>query len=162
MQIGVITKPQALKGQFRMKPMNITLEDLKALDEVIIKGESYKVEKVISREGFVIMQVEGINDISQVEPLRNIPVLIEDIEDDELGEDEYYIEDLLACKLQDDMGAYIGEITDVKLYGGASVITVKTNAGEKMFPHARNVILSLDVENKICVVDRKIYEEISL
>ena len=162
MQIGVITKPQALKGQFRMKPMNISLEELKSLDEVIIKGSTYMVEKVISREGFVIMQVEGIDDISKVEPLRNVPVYIEDVEEDELGEDEYYIEDLLQCKLQDDLGAYIGEIVDVKLYGGASVITVKTNAGEKMFPHARNVILSLDIENKVCIVDRKIYEEISL
>ena len=161
-EIGVITKPQALKGQFRVKPTNIVFDDMKELEEVYIKGKAYKVEKVILRDGFVIMQVEGINDINQVEPLRNTPIFIEEIDDEELGEDEYYIDDMLDCKVVDDKGVMIGKVIEVKAYGGASVITLETVDGEKLFPHARNVIKSLSVDDKVMVVDRKIFEEISL
>lgn len=161
-EIGIITKPQALKGQFRVKPTKILFDDMKELDEVIIKGKNYKVEKVVIRDGFAIMQVEGITDINQVEPLRNTPVYIEDVEEDELTEDEYYIDDMIGCVIVDDKGVNIGTITDVKSYGGASVISVDTTDGEIMFPHARNVIISLDINNKKMVVDRKIFEEISL
>ena len=161
-EIGVITKPQALKGQFRVKPTKILFDDLKEIKEVIIEGKAYTVEKVIIRDGFAIMQVEGITDINQVEPLRNTPIYIEEVEDEDLTEDEYYIDDMIGCKVVDDKGVYIGEVTDVKAYGGASVISVMTNSGEKMFPHARGVILSLDVADKVMVIERKIYEEMSL
>ena len=161
-EIGIITKPQALKGQFRVKPTKILFDDLRQLEEVIIKGKTYNVEKVVIRDGFAIMQVEGITDINQVEPLRNTPIYIEEVEEEDLTEDEYYIEDMIGCQVIDDKGVVIGKVTDVKSYGGASVISVETNTGEIMFPHARGVILSLDVDNKIIVVDRKIFEEISL
>ena len=161
-EIGIITKPQALKGQFRVKPTKILFDDMKELEEVIIKGKTYNVEKVIIRDGFAIMQVEGITDINQVEPLRNTPVYIEDVEEEELTDDEYYIDDMIGCVVVDDKGVTIGTVSEVKSYGGASEISVDTADGEIMFPHARNVIKSLDVDNKKMIVDRKIFEEISL
>jgi 16S rRNA processing protein RimM len=50
------------------------------------------------------MQVEGINDINQVEQLRNTPIYIEEIEEDELTEDEYFINDMIGCEVVDDKG----------------------------------------------------------
>ena len=161
-EIGIITKPQALKGQFRVKPTNYNLFDLKDVEVVTIKGKEYNVEKVILRESFAIFKLEGLDDISQVENLRNVPIYVQEEVCDELSDDEYYIEDLLGSKVVDKMDVEIGEITEIKNYGSASVFTVSKCDGEVMFPHARNVILSFDSENKIVVVDRKVFEEISL
>ena len=162
LEIGIITKPQALKGQFRVKPTNILFDDMKDLEEVIIKGKTYKVEKVVIRDGFAIMQLEGINSIDMVEPLRNTPIYIEDVKEEELADDEYYIEDMIGCSVVDDKGVIIGQVIDVKSYGGASVISINVSNREVMFPHARGVIKSLDLASKTLIVDRKIYEEISL
>ncbi len=162
MQIGVITKPQALKGQFRVKPTKVLFEDFKDLKEVSINGKTYEVEKVIFRDTFVIMKVKGIDDISEVERLRNVPIMVEDGMEEELDDDEYYVDDLIGCDVVDDKGVMIGSITAVNSYGGASVITVTDGDKEVMFPHARGVILSVDVATKKVAVDRKIFEEISL
>ena len=162
MQIGVITKPQALKGQFRVKPTKILFDDFKDLKEVSINGINYEVEKVIFRDTFVIMKVKGIDDIDVVEGLRNVPIFVDDIEDEVLEEDEYFIDDLIGANVVDDKGIVIGQILNIQSYGGASVITVKNGDKEIMFPHARNVIKSFDATHKKVVVDRKIFEEISL
>ena len=162
MQIGVITKPQALKGQFRVKPTKVLFEDFKDLKKVSINGKTYEVEKVIFRDTFVIMKVKGIEDISEVERLRNVPIMVEDSIEEELDDDEYYVDDLIGCDVVDDKGVMIGGITAVNSYGGASIITVTDGSKEVMFPHARGVILSVDVATKKVIVDRKIFEEISL
>ncbi|MBQ4558036.1 MAG: 16S rRNA processing protein RimM [Clostridia bacterium] len=161
-EIGIITKPQALKGQFRVKPTNYNLFDLKDLTVVIIKGKNYNIEKVILREGFAIFKVEGIDDISQVEVLRNTPIYVQYEETEELLDDEYFIEDLIGSKVIDKMKVEVGVITEVKNYGSASVITVANGDKEILFPHARKVILSFDADKKVVVIDRKIFEEISL
>ena len=162
MQIGIITKPQALKGQFRVKPDKILFDDFKDLKSVIIKGKAYNVQKVILRDSFVILKVEGIERIEEVEPLRNTPILIEDVDNGQLEDDEYYVDDLIGAKVVDDKGVIIGTLSQVNAYGGASVFTVVADDKEILFPHARNVIKSFDADNKILVVDRKIFEEISL
>ncbi len=162
MEIGIITKPQALKGQFRVKPTGMYLIDMKGLAEVVIKGKTYEVEKVVIRDGFAIFKVAGIDDISNVEPLRNTPIYIEDVEDEVLGEDEYYIDDLLGCKVMTEVGAYMGTITAVNSYGGAAVISMDRDGVEMQFPHARGVIQSVDADDKVVVVIQSILEEISL
>ncbi|MBE5735357.1 MAG: 16S rRNA processing protein RimM [Clostridiales bacterium] len=162
MQIGIITKPQALKGQFRVKPTGMYLMEMKDLEEVIIKGKTYEVEKVILRDGFAIFKVAGIDDISQVEHLRNVPISIEDVEDDSLEEDEYYIDDMIGCKVIADTGEALGVITAVNSYGGASVISMDKDGVEVMFPHARGVILGVDTEKKVVTVVKSILEEMAL
>ncbi len=162
MQIGIITKPQALKGQFRVKPTNLHLLELKDMTEVIIKGKMYEVEKVVLRDGFAIFKVAGIDDISQVEPLRNVPISIEDVDDEELDEDEYYIDDMIGCKVVADTGEIIGVITAVNSYGGASVISMERDGVEIMFPHARGVILDVNAEKKVVTVVKSILEEMAL
>lgn len=162
MEIGIITKPQALKGQFRVKPTNMHLLDMKNVSAVIIKGKHYDVEKIVLRDGFAIFKVVGLDNINDVEPLRNTPIYIEDIEDEELGEDEYYIDDMIGCKVVSEDGLYLGDVTSVNSYGGASVISMEKDGVEIMFPHARGVIKSVDVDNKIITVVKSILEEMSL
>lgn len=162
MQIGIITKPQALKGQFRVKPTKLLFEDFKDLKSVIIKSKTYNVEKVIFRDSFVILKVEGIDDVDTAESLRNVPIFVEDNDDEDLEEDEYLIDELIGSKVVDDKGVLIGSLTQVNAYGGASVFTVESGDKEILFPHARNVIKSFDKDSKTIVVDRKIFEEISL
>ncbi len=162
MEIGVITKPQALKGQFRVKPTGMNLLDMKELRSVIINNKEYDIEKIVLRDTFAIFKVVGIDDISQVEVLRNRPISISDEDTEELQEDEYYIDDLIGSKVVDDLGVELGVVSDVSKFGSASVITITNGDKEILFPHARNVIKNVDTDSKIVVVDRKIFEEIAL
>ena len=70
-EIGIITKPQGLKGHFRVRQNYSNFSILTKVKEVVIKGKDYEVEKVTDRSEFFIFKVKGIESIEQAEDLRN-------------------------------------------------------------------------------------------
>ena len=75
--IGVVTKPQALKGQFRIKPEIFNLKTFKKLELVFLEEQEFIVESVSLRDTFVIMKLKGIDTCEQAEALRNSRVYAE-------------------------------------------------------------------------------------
>ena len=73
-RIGVATKPQALRGQFRIKPEILNLKLFKKLTSLSIDNVNYDVENVSLRETFVIVKLKGIDSCEQAETFRNKPV----------------------------------------------------------------------------------------
>ncbi len=159
-ELGYITKPQGIKGEFRLRPNILDGNAIKAISEVVIKNTAYKVIKVTLREGFVIMYVEGISDRNTVEALRNVKVYYEG-EEEVLQEGEYYIDDLVGCEVFSGVrNVKLGVLTEINKYGSADVYTVKTDKGEFMFPFARDVITKVDLQNKTIYVDEFVLNEI--
>ena len=74
-KIGVVTKPQALKGAFRVKPEILNLKKLKKLHEIFVDNKSYTVESVTLRDTFAIFKVQDIDTCEQAENMRNKTVL---------------------------------------------------------------------------------------
>ena len=70
-RIGIITKPQALKGEFRLKPDLLNLKEYKILSSVFIDNKEYIVERVSLRDAFVILKVKGVERCEDAELLRN-------------------------------------------------------------------------------------------
>ena len=159
-QIGFITKPQGIKGEFRARIDNASKEDLKNLKEITINKTSYPVKKVTFREGFVIFNVEGINDCNQVELLRNVPIFAEI--DYTLEDDEVLISDIIGFSVVLDNGAVLGELASVDSYGTAEVYTVKTNNGEVLFPNARGVIEEFEMEKHQIILNAQVLDEIRI
>lgn len=155
--LGYITKPQGVRGEFRLRPVYNNF-DFKKLTEVEFRGKAYKVEKVALREGFVVMKVEGVDDRNIVETLRNVEVYFDAPERDK---NTLFKEDFIDCIiLSKQRKVEIGKVVQVDAFGAADVFTVKTASGEFMFPYARDVITEIDIENKRLVVDELILEEI--
>ena len=76
-KIGVVTKPQALKGQFRLKPSLLNMKAYKKMAMVRINNKEYDVEGVTLRDAFVIFKLQGIDTCEQAEALRNSEVFAE-------------------------------------------------------------------------------------
>jgi 16S rRNA processing protein RimM len=158
-QIGYITKPQGIKGEFRASIEGIPVDALERLTEIKIKNIIYPVKKVTIKEAFVIFAVEGITDRNQVELLRNEKIMA-DVEI-ELEEDEVLIKDIIGFEVVLNDGKVLGKLKDVE-YFGASEIYVVNGKNEIMFPNARGVILDFDMANKKIVLDAAILEEIRI
>ena len=86
--LGTITKPQALKGAFRVKSNILDKKIFKKLSEVYINNECHKTESVVIRDAFLILKVEGIDTCEQAENLRNVSIF-GDIEIDESNNFEF-------------------------------------------------------------------------
>lgn len=158
-ELGIITKPQGLKGEFRVKPSMNNYDILNDIKEVYIIDKLYKVKKLTIRDGFVIYKIEGIDDCNTAENLRNTKIYFEEFTKETLPEGEYYVSDLVGMKIYNEKKALIGTLTDINQYGSADIFVVKNNDKELMFPFARDVIRQVDYDKKIIIVNQQILDE---
>lgn len=158
-QIGFITKPQGINGEFRAR-MDISKSEIKDLKEISINHTIYNVKKIVFREGFVIFSVDGITDCNQVEMLRSTPIFAEISHD--LEDDEVLISDIMGFDVVLSDGQKLGTLTSIDDYGASQIYTVKADDKEIMFPNARGVILDFNMTDKKIVLDKNILEEIRI
>ena len=153
--IGVATKPQALKGQFRIKPSILNLKTFKKLKSVTIENVEYNVESVSVRDTFVIIKLQGVDTCERAETFRNKFVFA----DIKLEKVESF-EDLTGFSVVVD-SINIGTIVDINNYGSKDILSV---SGERnlMFPVVDNLIISTDVEKKSITLNKNTLEEVAV
>lgn len=153
LDLGIITKPQALKGAFRVKPNILDQKKFKKLTEVYINNVSYKIETVTLRDAFVILKVSGIDTCEQAESLRNIHIF----GDVEVEKDNNF--DLIGyvCIVDNKHG----KILDISNFGSKDIMTIEFEK-ECMLPIIDGLIASVDNNNKVVVFDKQIFEQVAV
>ena len=155
--IGTITKPQGLKGEFRLKPNVRSFRDYKEIKKIIINNSEYIVNRVVLRDSFTIFNVQNIDSIDIAETLRNTDVYIEYDPETE-PEDESIEGYKLVSK---DGSTILGTITTVDNFGASDIVNVVTDDGVSFaFPNVREVITSIDDDLEIVYIDDDILDEL--
>lgn len=159
-EIGIITRPQGLKGHFRVKShySNFSIN----IETVLIKNKEYKVEKITDRQKFFVFKLAELNSIEEVEALRNEKIFT-NLAEEILAEDEFFVADLIGSNVFSD-GENLGAIKNILQWGAADVFEVENAETGKsfMFPFARDVLISFDKDKKIVALDGKILQEIKV
>lgn len=148
---GTLTKPQGLRGEFRVKN-EISPLALKNINKIIINTNEYTLKKYVDRQSFVVLSTEELNDINQVEKLRNAPVYILS-NDLELNEETW-----VQKKLVLDDGENIGEICDIQNYGASDILIISSSLGEIMCPVVDGLVKSVTCDTVVC--DRTKWHEV--
>lgn len=165
-EIGKITKPQGLKGEIKVQPLSNNPERFLNYKYIYLGKDCVKtnVINVRTQGGFVYMMIEGVNSIDDAELLRNQLIYIDKSQLPKLEEDEYFITDLIGCKVCDENNQELGVITDIDNYGVVDIITIKNKATKKeiLFPFLDRVINSVDIDNKIIVIKNKEFDEVKV
>ncbi len=153
LDLGIITKPQALKGAFRVKPNILNLKKFKKLNEIFINNVSYKIETVTLRDTFVILKVVGIDTCEQAEILRNYHVL----GDLEIEKDNNF--DLIGyeCIVDDKHG----KILDINNFGSKDIMTIEFEK-ECLVPVIDGLISRVDNQNKVVIFNKQIFEQVAV
>lgn len=153
LDLGIITKPQALKGAFRVKPNILDLKKFKKLNEIFINNNSYKIENVTLRDTFVILKVGGIDTCEQAEILRNYHIF----GDIEIEKDNNF--DLIGyeCIVDDKHG----KILDINNFGSKDIMTIEFEK-ECLLPIIDGLILSVDNQNKVVIFNKQIFEQVAV
>ena len=150
-EIGMLTKPQGLKGEFRVKHKPSALQLFFDLDQVEINGKTYNVLKVTDRGGFFILKTKEITSIDQVELMRTAKVYTY-ITDEEAIEVNHNV----GYRVQVN-GEEIGTVMEVNNYGATDVYMLGTG---KSFAVVPGLFINVDDQNQIIEVDAKILEEV--
>ena len=161
LKIGVIVKPQGIKGEVKVQPFTDDINRFKKLKEVIIEDKTYKVLNAVVGGGSVFLSLSGIPDRNTAETFRGKFLYVTRENAVPLEQGRYFIVDIIGCALKTDLGETVGEIIDV-FSARTDVFTVKCVDGKIMrFPFLKDMIVNVDVSKKTVTVYEKRLKEVS-
>ncbi|HEY8424046.1 MAG TPA: ribosome maturation factor RimM [Clostridia bacterium] len=158
--IGTVLKTRGIKGEIKVKPYTDNIDNLLKVKTIYIDDMEYKVLSARESEGMLYLYLSRVYSIEQAETLRGKDIYINREDAAPLGENEYYIIDILGCDVYAD-DEYIGKVEDVSSFGAADVYTVK---GEKTvrFPFLKKLVRQVDIQNKKIVLNKNVFAEVSV
>lgn len=158
--IGIIVKPQGVKGELKVRPFARDKSRFKTLKEVYIDGISFKVKSARICEDFCIISLENVFDRNVAETLRNKTLSVKFCDAVKLQKNEYFVDDLIGLTVKKQSGETVGEIIEVT-EAKTDYITIKNKENKELrFPFLKDVIFNIDLENKTFTVIDNRFEEI--
>ena len=163
LRIGVITRPHGVHGEVKIYPTTDYPQRFEEVENVIIRtggGEKQaRIENVRYFKNLAIVKFDCFDCPEQVQKIAGADVYIERSQAQPLEEGEYYIADLIGCRVYADdssdklAGELLGTVKDVLQTGANDVYVVET--GEKktlLFPVIADCVKKVDIENSIITV----------
>ena len=157
-EIGQIVNTNGLKGIVKVNPFTDDISKFEELKYVYIQLKSelkkVKIEQVRYNKNQVLLKLEGIDSIEEAEKYRNFYLKTEKESQEDLGEDTYYIVDLIGLDVYSDKNEYLGKIEDVFPTGSNDVYVVKDNLGKQiLIPAIADVVKEVDLKNKKMIIN---------
>jgi 16S rRNA processing protein RimM len=157
--IGKVLRPQGIKGEVKVIPVSPRPERFEKLKKVFLKQDNiqtYTIEKVrLAGESsrFVYIKFKEITTRTAAESLRDAEILIEQGDLIQLQENEYFIHDLIGCRVVSEQGAYIGEIVDVWQLSSNDIYVLQAESGKEiLIPAIRDVVKKVIPEAKQVII----------
>ena len=158
LKTGVVTSTHALKGEVKVYPVTDDPKRFSALKELLISDHGtmrpLEIEQVRYFKQMVILKFKGIDRIEDAEPLVKSELFVDRKDGLPLGEDEYYIADLIGMETVTAEGERLGVIKDVMQTGANDVYCVDSKKyGEILIPAIKQCIMKVDLQENIMTVD---------
>ena len=154
LEAGKIVTAHGIRGEVKVMPYTDTPELLCEFDRLFIgkNRDEIGVERSRVFKSTVIMKLEGIDTPEAAEKLRN-KLLYMHRDDLELGEDTYFIQDLIGMEVRDaDSDELYGVIDDVMQTGANDVYVVKSADKELLVPAIADVVISTDIDGNVMTI----------
>ena len=151
--IGRVANTHGVRGGIKVFPTTDDPARFEKLKKVILedtKGRDaeYKITNVKYAGKFVVLQLEGIDDMNEALLLKQSIVKISKKQALPLEEDEFYVGDLLGLDVYEE-GTMIGVIKDVIFTGSNEVYVIDmTDGRELLLPAIKDCVLKVSLKKK--------------
>lgn len=152
LQAGVITSTHGIRGEVKVFPTTDDAQYFRELKKVYLDtGKEQiplEIEHVKFFKQFAILKFKGIDNINDIEKYKGKSLMIDREDASPLGEDEYYIGDMIGMDVYtDDPAEHFGVLRDVLETGANDVYIIDSDRhGEVLVPAIRQCILCVDTE----------------
>ena len=160
-EIGIILKPQGIKGEIKIQPKTDDISRFNKLSYIILDGAEKKVIKVRTIDRAAFLLIEGISDRNEAEKLRGKSIFVYR-KDSVKSSDRYFIDDVVGCSVLGENCCYGKVIEIMKNKLNRDVYVIENNGKKILFPFISSLVVSVDIENKIIKVDDNIFKEVSV
>lgn len=156
-KVGQIVNTQGLKGDMRVYPLTDYKERFEELDWVYIGDDlntKYDIEKVRYKNNLAIIKIKGIDDVNQVEKLKNKYLTIPRENARQLEEGEHFIADLIGLEVYTVDENYVGVIQDIIQTGANDVYLIKSEDGrEILIPAVKQFVPKISISDRRVTID---------
>lgn len=182
LRIGVITTSHGLKGEVKVYPTTDSPDRFNEVKRVVLMTPKGQIETEITGARFfknlAIVKFAAFDDVEQVKNLHNTDIMVYREDAQPLEEGEYYIADLLGCRVyaeadrtdgsaadgenKPQAGMFLGVLKDVLQTGANDVYIVDVatgddpslgdKTGELLLPVIPDCIKKVDIEQGEIIV----------
>lgn len=152
LELGKIVGTHGVRGEMRVQPWCDSPAFFQQFHTLYFSKDGEGSTKVISSRphgNVMLLKLEGINTVEAASVLRG-RVLFMNRDDADLAQGDYFIQDLIGCRVIDaDTGRLYGTLTDVSTTGANDVWHVQDGSGrEYLLPAIPPVVIDTDVEHE--------------
>lgn len=149
-EIGRIVSTHGIKGEVKVEPWCDSPDMLLKIKKIYTENEEIlKIVTLRIHKNSVLMQLEGINDITAAEKLKNT-VILTDKKEVILKKDYFFIKDLIGINVFDaDTGVKYGSLTDILKTGSNDVYVIMGDEKEYLVPAIKECIIETDMDKGI-------------
>ncbi len=155
--VGIISKVHGIRGEAKVFP---TTDDIKRFDRlesvyILHRGahEKHKIQSVKYFKNLVILKFDGIDTPEHIRQYMRDELWIDRQDAQPLGEDEYFISDLIGSDIINESLETIGTADDILLTGANPVLVVKRDDGKTLLlPYIDECILDVNVDDGVIKV----------
>jgi len=154
-EIGIIVKPQGIRGELRVLPTTDSPERFQLLvGELVFVGlKQMKLTQARLHKGLVIVKLEGINDRNAAEEIIKSVISIPAEKALPLEQDEYFVRDLIGLKAETESGEELGFVSNVINTNANDVYVIQPPEGRSfMVPAIKDVVINVFMDEKKIVI----------
>lgn len=150
--VARIIRSQGKTGELRLRFHYISPTDCTELKSVFIGKEGalreYKVESLVQRGRDYDLKLEGVDSLSQADRLAGLDVHLSEGSLRERGKDEFYLFQLISCRVIGRDGRRIGRVRDILSSGAGEWLIVESEGKEILIPFHKAICTEVDVNAK--------------
>lgn len=154
--IGTIVAPFGIRGELKVHLSTDVPDRFSTLKAVYLSGDlsRRKIKDVRPYKGeMILLKLEGINDATAAESLRNRELYIPASELAQLPPDSYYQHDILGLRVLKLDGSEVGTITGIIPTGSNDVYVVKATSGQQyLIPAIKDVVKQIDLARSVMLI----------
>jgi len=154
---ATIVGAHGIKGAVRVKFFTETPEYYLSVKLFFLENAGQLLPLIVSRilpskKGWIIL-FEEIEDRNAAENIKGCRLLLPDEQLKPLESDEFFVHQLIGCRVEDQNGLFLGEVVDFLETGANNVYEVHNGESEFLIPDVPHVVLELDLEKQLIVID---------
>lgn len=155
--VGRVLKPFGIQGALKIQNFSDIPDRFERLNFIYI-GPSidlavpYEMEAVEYHNRYIILFLLRYTDRNIAESLQGSYCYIPRTQQEELPEDNFYVEDLIGMNVFNPEGKEIGTVSDVISNPANDVLVVDTQGGEALIPMVADIIQKIDLDEGAVVV----------
>ena len=157
-QVGRVVRPHGLRGQVVLAPETDFGDERFAPGAQVWRQSGTSLLALTVVQGHPqadrwVVAFEGVTSVEAAEGLRGVELRIPEQLWMPLGPDEYYLYDLVGCRVWTGAGVEVGQVKAVYTGAGGALLGVDRDGAEVLVPLVKAMCQEIDVVGRRIMVD---------